>query len=62
MTSGSSAKTLAMQSRCCCPPERLMPEIESLSLTSSHKAAFIKAFSTISDNSFLFIKPPSRGP
>src|SRR5439155_1648218 len=38
-TSGLTASALAMQSRCCWPPERLAPLSSRESFTSSHKAA-----------------------
>ena len=46
MTSGSTAKARAMQSRCCWPPDKPKAELFSRSLTSSHKAASRRAFST----------------
>ena len=39
MTSGSTARTRAMHSRCCWPPDRLLPFCLSLSFTSFHSAA-----------------------
>src|SRR5215468_5362313 len=39
MTSGFTATVRAMHRRCCCPPDRLRPLAESLSLTSSQRAA-----------------------
>ena len=38
-TSGSTASVRAMHRRCCWPPDRLVPGLSSLSLTSSHSAA-----------------------
>ena len=46
MTSGFTATVRAMQSRCCWPPDRLVPLAWSLSLTSFHSAAPRSACST----------------
>ena len=47
-TSGSVASARAMHSRCCCPPESCSAESFSRSCTSSHSAARVSDFSTIS--------------
>ena len=52
-TSGSTASALAIQSRCCWPPERPKADIFKRSLTSSHNAASRSAFSTRSERSAL---------
>ena len=40
MNSGFRARTRAMQSRCCCPPESFRADVSSRSLTSSQRPAF----------------------
>ena len=49
--SGSIAMVLAMHKRCCCPPDKLFPFSFNLSFTSSHKAAWVRDFSTNSSMS-----------
>lgn len=56
-TSGCIARALAMHSRCCCPPDKLMPGLLSSFLTSSHKAASLRDYSTTSEISFLSLIP-----
>src|SRR5260370_2388426 len=45
-TSGSTAKALAMHSRCCCPPESSYADLCRWSFTSSQSAACRKLLST----------------
>ena len=52
-TCGSTAMARAMQSRCCCPPERPMPGLFSRSSTSPHRLAARSDFSTMSSASLL---------
>ena len=61
-TSGFVASARAMHSRCCCPPESCSAESFSRSFTSSHKAARISDFSTISYSTALPRMPATRGP
>ena len=46
-----------MQSRCCWPPLSDVPAWSSLSFTSSHRAARLRALSTLSRNSVPFRRP-----
>src|SRR3984893_8945258 len=47
-TAGAVAMARAIHSRCCCPPESASALVRSLSLTSSHSAAWRSACSTLS--------------
>ena len=60
MTSGSTARARAMQSRCCCPPERPSAPSFSRSFTSSQSAAWRSALSTRSSRRPS--APSTRGP
>ena len=42
-----AGKVRAMQRRCCCPPERAIPDLLRLSFTSSQSADCFKLLSTI---------------
>ena len=53
ITSGLTEIALAIHNLCCCPPDKPVPGSSNLSLTSSHRAAFLKLFSTISSSSLL---------
>ena len=46
-TSGRMAMARAMQSLCCCPPERNVPFLCNESFTSFHKADLVNESSTI---------------
>src|SRR4029077_11044839 len=48
-TSGSTPKTPAKHSPCCCPPESSYADLCKCSFTSSHSAACRKLFSTASE-------------
>ncbi len=61
-TSGLTAKALAMQSLCCCPPDKEKAESFSLSLTSSHNTTFFSNCSTFSVKRAAFFSPWMRGP
>ena len=56
-TSGSTAKALAMHSRCCWPPERPRADFFSRSFTSSKMAAPRRLYSTISSSLALLRMP-----
>ena len=62
ITSGFTASALAMQSLCCCPPERPSADFLSLSLSSSHIAASLNDFSTISSSFDFDLMPCVLGP
>ena len=55
--SGSTASARAMQRRCCCPPESPSAERFRRSLTSSHRAAPRRLFSTIASSSAFPLMP-----
>ncbi len=61
-TSGSTARALAMHSRCCCPPDSPRAGFFSLSFTSSKMAAPRRACSTIPSSCPLSLTPWSLGP
>ncbi len=60
--SGSTASVLAIQSRCCCPPESPIAESWSRSATSSQRAAASRLSLTIASSTFLPRTPWTRGP
>ena len=62
ITSGCMAIVLAIQSLCCCPPDKLRADSLVRSLTSSHRAALIKESFTISSKAFLSFIPWHFGP
>jgi hypothetical protein len=61
-TSGCIASALAIQSLCCCPPDRLIPGCSSWFFTSSHNAASLRLSSTISLIMGLLVSPLSFKP
>jgi len=59
--SGSCERARAMVSRCCCPPESLVPSVRRRSLTSSQSAAWRRQRSTIPSRSARARIPAVRG-
>nr|WP_252386854.1 hypothetical protein [Campylobacter jejuni] len=55
---GLIAKALAIQRRCCCPPERARAFCFNLSLTSSKSPTFCKQSTTKASSSSLFLIIP----
>ena len=58
ITSGLTAIALAIQRRCCCPPDNDVPGSSNLSFTSLYKPAFFKLYLTKSFNSSLLFTIP----
>ena len=62
ITSGLTARALAMHSLCCCPPESPRADFFNRSFTSSQIAAFFNDCSTISSRADYDLIPCVLGP